>query len=83
MFLKELRIEDANNVIRKISFKKGINLIVDETKTDSKKESGNNVGKTTVIRLIDFCLGGDGKNIYTDNEFKEENKQRGRKFFKK
>ena len=82
MFLKELRIEDANNVIRKISFKKGINLIVDETKTDSKKESGNNVGKTTVIRLIDFCLGGDGKNIYTDNEFKEKTNKEVENFLK-
>ncbi|MCA8834608.1 MAG: DUF2326 domain-containing protein [Proteobacteria bacterium] len=72
MFLKELRIENANNVIRKILFKKGINLIVDETTTDSKKESGNNVGKTTVIRLIDFCLGGDGKNIYMDTECKDQ-----------
>ena len=34
------------------------------------KKSGNNVGKTTVLKLIDFCLGGDGKNIYKDNEFK-------------
>ncbi|MFT4073484.1 MAG: DUF2326 domain-containing protein, partial [Dysgonamonadaceae bacterium] len=34
-----------------------------------KKESGNNVGKTTVIRLIDYCLGGKGENIYKDTEF--------------
>ncbi len=72
MFLKELRIENANNVIRKISFKKGINLIIDETKAGSEMESGNNVGKTTVIRLIDFCLGGSGENIYKDTEFKDK-----------
>ncbi len=72
MFLKELRIENANNVIRKISFRKGINLIIDETKADSEMESGNNVGKTTVIRLIDFCLGGSGENIYKDTEFKDK-----------
>ena len=82
MFLKELIIDDADGVIRKISFKKGINLIIDETKTDSKKESGNNVGKTTVIRLIDFCLGGDGKNIYMDTEFKEQANKKIENFLK-
>lgn len=70
MFLKSLTIEKNNLVVREIVFKKGLNLIVDETKGLDKKESGNSVGKTTVIRLVDFCLGGDGKNIYTDQEFK-------------
>lgn len=69
MFLKTLKIEDGSTVVRDISFHKGINLIVDETKTSDKKESGNNVGKTTVLRLIDYCLGGKGDNIYKDSEF--------------
>ncbi|MEM5948944.1 DUF2326 domain-containing protein [Spirochaetia bacterium 38H-sp] len=47
-------------------------MIIDETKTSDRKESGNNVGKTTVLRLIDFCLGGKGENIYKDPEFKEK-----------
>ena len=72
MFLKRLKIEKDDSTIRDIEFQKGLNLIVDETKQLSKKESGNNVGKTTVLRLIDFCLGGDGKNIYTDQEFKDK-----------
>lgn len=72
MFLKNLKIEKNNEVIRSITFHKGVNLIVDETKTEDKKESGNNVGKTTILRLVDFCLGGDGSNIYQDNEFKEK-----------
>lgn len=72
MFLKSLKIEHEQNVIRDISFHKGINLIVDETETIDQKESGNNVGKTTAIRLIDFCLGGKGKNIYQDREFKNK-----------
>jgi uncharacterized protein YydD (DUF2326 family) len=29
------------------------------------------VGKTTVLRLIDYCLGSSGKNIYIDSEFKK------------
>ena len=73
MFLKNLTIQNENDVIRRIFFHKGINLIVDETKSDDKIESGNSVGKTTVLRLIDFCLGGDGKNIYTDSEFGKTN----------
>ena len=71
MFLKKLTIENGESIIREISFKKGINLIVDEGTTDNK-ESGNNVGKTTVLRLIDFCLGGKGDNIYKDSEFKKK-----------
>lgn len=72
MFLKLLKIENDKNVIREIPFHKGINLIVDETNSDNEQESGNNVGKTTAIRLIDFCLGGKGKNIYQDQEFKSK-----------
>jgi len=71
MFLKSLNIENNTSVVREIIFHKGINLIVDETKTNDKKESGNNVGKTTVLRLIDYCLGGKGENIYKDTEFKQ------------
>lgn len=72
MFLKSLKIEHGNRVIRNIAFFKGINLIIDETNTKDKRESGNSVGKTTVLRLIDFCLGGEGKNIYQDTEFKKK-----------
>lgn len=73
MFLKRLTIENNSTLIREISFRKGINLIIDETKTSDLKESGNNVGKTTVLRLIDFCLGSGGRNIYQDPEFKSKN----------
>jgi uncharacterized protein YydD (DUF2326 family) len=62
MFLKSLNISGTAGEIRHIKFKKGVNLIVDNS--ESPKESGNNVGKTTVLRLIDFCLAGDGKNIF-------------------
>ncbi len=71
MFLKYLKIETNGTLVREITFSKGINLIVDETQTESVLESGNNVGKTTVLRLIDYCLGSNGKNIYIDSEFKK------------
>lgn len=67
MFLKYLKIENKYTLIRTINFKPGLNLIVDET-PNGNEETGNNVGKTTVIRLIDFCLGLDGKKLYTVKE---------------
>lgn len=72
MFLKTLKIEKDSDVIREISFKKGLNLIIDVTSSANLQESGNNVGKTTVLRLIDFCLGGNGENVYKDPEFKDK-----------
>lgn len=72
MFLEKLVIENEAGVIREIIFQKGLNLVVDETSSDSSIDykSGNNVGKTTVLRLVSYCLGSDGKNIYQDTEFK-------------
>lgn len=71
MFLKSLKIECDGTVIRDITFRKGMNLIVDETSTgkSDKQKTGNNVGKTTILRLISFCLGGGAKSIYQDPEF--------------
>ncbi|WP_255288309.1 DUF2326 domain-containing protein [Bacillus thuringiensis] len=72
MFIKYLKIEDINGIVREMNFHKGINLIVDETVSVTNKETGNNVGKTTVLKLIDFCLGADPKIIYIDDENKKE-----------
>ena len=69
MQLVSLTIERANQALREITFKDGLNLILDRP-TSSGKQSGNNVGKTTVLRLIDFCLGSDGDEIWEDSEFK-------------
>jgi uncharacterized protein YydD (DUF2326 family) len=71
MFLKSLQISNAEGLIRDIKFHAGLNLIVDETPTDAGETTGNNVGKTTVLILIDFCLGASAKGIYTDPENKK------------
>lgn len=86
MFLKSLKIFNQEGLIRNIVFHPGFNLIVDETpinfltKTNdipknktgnSEITTGNNVGKTSVLKLINFCLGGDAKDIYTDPENKK------------
>jgi uncharacterized protein YydD (DUF2326 family) len=72
MFIKKLKISSPSNVIREINFHSGLNLIIDETPTDDEQLTGNNVGKTTVLKLVDFCLGGKSSIIYTDTENKKE-----------
>jgi uncharacterized protein YydD (DUF2326 family) len=52
-----------------------MNLIIDETRAGElpdKTETGNSVGKTTVLQLIDFCLGANPKGIYVDPDSKKE-----------
>lgn len=70
MYIKKLIIKESTpqeKIIREIPFKKGMNYIVDNsTETDGK---GNSVGKTTVLRLIDICLGAkERKYIYFSDE---------------
>lgn len=69
MFLKTLTISSNKGLIRKIPFKMGINLIIDESK---EQITGNNVGKTTVLKLIDFCFGTKPNIIYVDPETKRD-----------
>lgn len=71
MFLKSLKIENSGGLIRHLKFHEGLNLIVDETQAEKSDATGNNVGKTTVLMLIDFCLGASPKGIYTDPETKK------------
>lgn len=67
--MKSLQISRMDGtIIRDIQFCLGLNLIVDETPVISGKETGNNVGKTTVLKLIDFSLGASAKKIYSDHE---------------
>ncbi|MGB1017506.1 MAG: DUF2326 domain-containing protein [Chitinophagales bacterium] len=71
MFLKSLEIINSKNssVIREIQFRNGINLIVDES---DGSITGNNIGKTTVLKLIDFCFGANKNNVWQDPENPKE-----------
>lgn len=73
MFLKYLKITNNEGLIRYIEFHMGLNLIVDET-PEKTADSGNNVGKTTLLNLISYCLGGKKDDIYrsSDNKVNEE-----------
>lgn len=76
MFIERLIISGQNGVIRNLEFHKGLNLIVDKTPDKGEStQSGNNVGKTTVLRLIDFCLGNPAASLYQDQENKSEHNQ--------
>ncbi len=73
MFIDRLLIKTNDNTsctIRDIKFHKGLNLIVDETSAENQLQTGNNVGKTTVLRMIDFCLGA-GKDVVYKVERRE------------
>lgn len=72
MFIRKLVIISNNEIIRDIRFHKGINLIVDNTPVNNQKLTGNNVGKTTVLKLIDFCLGAEANIIYTGTENRKD-----------
>jgi uncharacterized protein YydD (DUF2326 family) len=67
----ELTIKHGSSVLRNVPFKRGLNLILDAP-APSKTKSGNDVGKTTVLRLIDFCFGSSGDDIWQDAEFKNK-----------
>lgn len=75
MFIEKMIISEtspAYKEIRTIKFKKGMNFIVDGSDEDGKK--GNSLGKTTVLRVIDICMGSrDRKYLYYDDELKNTN----------
>lgn len=73
MFIKSLTIREFDDkLVRKINFKKGMNIITDGSNKDGSK--GNSLGKTTVLRVIDICLGSrDRKYLYEDAELGSTN----------
>lgn len=75
MYIKSLTIYSNDKEIRKLEFKLGLNLILNEG-DQKKNKTGNNVGKTTVLKLINYCLGGNEKEIYKSSESdSKENKK--------
>ena len=80
MFIKKLIISTPSKILRNIEFHKGLNLIVDDTPTINTQLTGNNVGKTTVLKLVDFCLGGEANEIYIDFEDKKSEYEEVKKF---
>ena len=71
MYLKYLTIKDKDGfVIRHIDFKLGVNVIKGDTTGADKKSNTNSIGKTTLLRAIDFCLAGKWQSLVYDQELK-------------
>ena len=68
------KTKPSEEVIREIQFnEKGLNLIIDDT-PESLRESGNSVGKSTAIKIIDLCLGARSvRELYYDSDTRSEN----------
>lgn len=69
------KTKPSEEVIREILFNaKGLSLIIDDTPEDLI-ESGNSVGKSTAIKIIDLCLGAKSvRELYYDADTRSENK---------
>ncbi len=52
---------------KKIRFNRGINIVLAEG-DDNTENSRNGLGKTTLIHIIHFCLGGNPNNTYLPEE---------------
>lgn len=67
MQLKTLKVYHNSILIRSLTFKDGVNIIT------NKGDNGNQIGKSTALRAVSFCLGSDGKNMWKDPDNGNEN----------
>jgi uncharacterized protein YydD (DUF2326 family) len=67
MQLVSLKVFRDGNLLREKDFQEGFNIIT------NSEEDGNQIGKSTALRVINFCLGSDGKTIWEDPETKKNN----------
>ena len=71
MYLKSMTIKDQDGfVIRHVDFKIGVNIIKGDTTQADNASSTNSIGKTTLLRSIDFCLAGKWQTLVYDKEIK-------------
>lgn len=58
------RVRANQPTFRDVSFSPGFNVVVaDRSKESTKKDSRNGLGKSTLIKIIHFCLGADAKDL--------------------
>lgn len=62
MQLIKLDVIDDGHVIRTIPFRNGVNIIT------NTGDDGNQIGKSTALRAVNFCLGSDGQSLWKDPE---------------
>ena len=80
MRLGQLILLYKGEVVRTVDFRKGLNLIVDKSDRRIATDSGNSVGKTTVLRAIKFCLGGDANRFWKDPDKPGQESERVKSF---
>ncbi|WP_052433701.1 hypothetical protein [Acinetobacter pittii] len=69
MYIRNLNIKDKNGIIiQDVDFTLGLNIVLGIK--DDNTGSTNSLGKTTLLRAIDFCLEGKYQNFYEDDESK-------------
>lgn len=84
MYLKYLTIKDQDNaIIRHVDFKIGVNIIEGNTTTENAKSNTNSIGKTTLLRSLDFCLAGKWESLVYDKELKNNRNNTVFDFFQK
>ncbi|WOV93628.1 MAG: AAA family ATPase [Candidatus Nitrosoabyssus spongiisocia] len=65
-------IDSDHKKFKKINFSKGFNVVLAErTRESSQKDSRNGLGKSTMINIIHFCLGGDPKDALNDSKLED------------
>lgn len=69
MQLIKLSVFDGSEEIRTIQFKDGINIIT------NLGETGNQIGKSTSLRALAFCLGGKSEPLWKDPDNNKVNEK--------
>jgi len=69
MQIKNLTVYDGDIEIRNINFLNSFNIITNE------EIDGNQIGKSTALRVINSCLGSDGKSIWHDPDSNTTNEK--------
>ncbi len=69
MQLIELKVLKDETVIREITFQDGVNFIT------TQEKNGNQIGKSTALRVVNFCLGSKGDSIWKDPDSKTTNQE--------
>ncbi|MGR5211613.1 DUF2326 domain-containing protein [Vibrio rotiferianus] len=67
MQIIRLIVSEGDRVIREVIFNDGLNIIT------NSGTNGNQIGKSTTLRIINFCLGSSGESIWLDPDNKVKN----------
>lgn len=80
MLLKKICITaQEGTLIREVTFKDSLNIILGKEESTG---STNSIGKTTLLRCIDFCLDGKPSQFYKDSEKGQSDNKTILEFFK-